>query len=187
MEMEFHGWMIGGWRKRWRLLIILLLRLPLIWIADPTAGNNSSPYQSTSFTQDTPFEEEVPFAYEEDQAARFVQPELNYHTFMSKTLKKCWSKQDTDLFYEAIQQFGTDFSLIQHLFPGRTRYQLKLKYKKEERQQPMRLSDALTNRSKNHSHFELVIGRLEKAVQLMKRQSMILTEMTTQLTLQEEV
>ncbi|KAI3959060.1 hypothetical protein MKX01_023736 [Papaver californicum] len=26
-----HGWITGVWRKRWRLLIILLLRLPLIW------------------------------------------------------------------------------------------------------------------------------------------------------------
>ncbi|KAL2485409.1 Clathrin interactor EPSIN 2 [Abeliophyllum distichum] len=57
----------------------------------------------------------------------------------------------------AIRQFGTDLSMIQQLFPGRTRNQVKLKYKKEERQHPMRLREALTNRAKDHSHFEKVI------------------------------
>lgn len=38
--------------------------------------------------------------------------------------------------------------MIQQLFPGRTRNQVKLKYKKEERQHPMRLREALTNRAK---------------------------------------
>ncbi|KAL3377657.1 hypothetical protein AABB24_003853 [Solanum stoloniferum] len=87
---------------------------------------------------------------------------FNYQTYMDKTPSTRWSKQDTELFYEAVQQFGTDLSLIQQLFPGRTRRQLKLKYKKEERQNPFRLHDALTNRSKDHSHFERVIERLKQ-------------------------
>lgn len=144
-------------------LILLAEAKERLLVADPNAANNSSPCQSTTFTQDTHFEEEVPFAYEEDQAERFVQPKLNYHTFMNKTSTERWSKQDTDLFYEGIQQFGTDFTLIQQLFPGRARAQVKSKYKKEEQQHPKRLFDALTNRSKNHSHFELVIERLQKA------------------------
>ncbi|XP_006363193.1 transcription factor TFIIIB component B'' isoform X3 [Solanum tuberosum] len=93
----------------------------------------------------------------EDTSAYF-----NYQTYMDKTPSTRWSKQDTELFYEAVQQFGTDLSLIQQLFPGRTRRQLKLKYKKEERQNPFRLHDALTNRSKDHSHFERVIERLKQ-------------------------
>ncbi|KAI8023210.1 hypothetical protein LOK49_LG03G03468 [Camellia lanceoleosa] len=44
--------------------------------------------------------------------------------------------------------FGTDISMIQLLFPGCTRNQVKLKYKKEECQQPLRLQEALTNRAK---------------------------------------
>ncbi|KAI3858408.1 hypothetical protein MKX03_033954 [Papaver bracteatum] len=144
-------------------LILLAEAKERLLVADPNAANNSSPYQSTTVTQDTHFEEEVPFAYEEDQAERYVQPKLNYHTFMNKTSTERWSKQDTDLFYEGIQQFGTDFTLIQQLFPGRARAQVKSKYKKEEQQHPNRLFDALTNRSKNHSHFELVIERLQKA------------------------
>ncbi|KAI3861675.1 hypothetical protein MKW98_000627 [Papaver atlanticum] len=144
-------------------LILLAEAKERLLVADPNAANNSSPYQSTTVTQDTHFEEEVPFAYEEDQAERYVQPKLNYHTFMNKTSTERWSKQDTDLFYEGIQQFGTDFTLIQQLFPERARAQVKSKYKKEEQQHPKRLFDALTNRSKNHSHFEMVIERLQKA------------------------
>lgn len=37
--------------------------------------------------------------------------------------------------------------MIQQLFPDRTRRQVKLKYKKEERQHPLRLHEALLNRA----------------------------------------
>ncbi|KAK2995297.1 hypothetical protein RJ640_010903 [Escallonia rubra] len=70
----------------------------------------------------------------------------------------------------AVRQFGTDLSMIQQLFPGRTRRQIKLKYKKEERQQPLRLREALTTRTKDHSHFELVIERLRQ-IAAEKRQN----------------
>ncbi|KAL0322132.1 UNVERIFIED_CONTAM: hypothetical protein Scaly_2509600 [Sesamum calycinum] len=125
---------------------------------------------------------------------------FNYHTHMDRTPSIRWSKQETELFYEAclpatcicssykngqcavlyhsvvhmlpmcaifsfdlaVRQFGTDLSMIQQLFPDRTRRQVKLKYKKEERQHPLRLRDALTNRTKDHSHFEKVIERLKQ-------------------------
>lgn len=44
---------------------------------------------------------------------------------------------------QALQQFGTDFELIQNLFPGRTRRQVKAKFKNEEKLNPVRLADAL--------------------------------------------
>ncbi|KAM6578639.1 hypothetical protein CsatB_030476 [Cannabis sativa] len=87
---------------------------------------------------------------------------VNYHSFMDRTPSTRWSKNDTELFYEAVRQIGTDFTIIQQLFPNRTREQVKLKFKKEERQHPLRLSDALTNRTKDHSHFESVIKQLQE-------------------------
>lgn len=45
-----------------------------------------------------------------------------------------WSKEDNDKFFDALSRFGTDFSLIQHLFPNRSRRQIKLKFKREERE-----------------------------------------------------
>ncbi|KAL3523145.1 hypothetical protein ACH5RR_015979 [Cinchona calisaya] len=87
---------------------------------------------------------------------------FNYHTYMDKTPIARWSKQDTELFFKAVQQFGTDLSMMQQLFPGKTRRQVKLKYKKEERHHPLRLHEALSNHAKDHSHFELVIERLKQ-------------------------
>ncbi|XP_052725316.1 transcription factor TFIIIB component B'' isoform X2 [Vigna angularis] len=87
----------------------------------------------------------------------------NYHTFMEKTPRGKWSKQDTELFYEAIRELGTDFSMIQQLFPDKTRRQIKLKYKKEEREHYLRLRDAIHNRAKDHSHYNLLIERLQQS------------------------
>ncbi|PWA53386.1 Homeodomain-like protein [Artemisia annua] len=87
----------------------------------------------------------------------------NYGTHMRKRQAMKWTKQDTELFYEAIQQFGTDLSMIKECFPGRTREQIKAKYKKEERRQPLRLNDALTTRAEGTCYFKAVIARLKQA------------------------
>ncbi|MED6204562.1 hypothetical protein PIB30_010112 [Stylosanthes scabra] len=88
---------------------------------------------------------------------------FNYQSFMEKTPRGKWTKHDNELFYEAVRQFGTDFSMIQQLFPDRSRHQIKLKFKKEERQHPLRLADAVNNRSKDHFHFKMLIERLQQA------------------------
>ncbi|ALC39965.1 CG9305 [Drosophila busckii] len=44
-----------------------------------------------------------------------------------------WSAEDTVRFYRSLQTIGTDFSLMVQMFPKRTRRDLKLKYKREER------------------------------------------------------
>ncbi|XP_052189713.1 uncharacterized protein LOC127799588 isoform X2 [Diospyros lotus] len=95
----------------------------------------------------------------------------NYQSFTNRTPRSRWSKQDTELFYKAVRQFGSDISMIQQLFPDRTRTQVKLKYKNEERQHPLRLHEALTNRAKDHSHFELVIERLQQLAAQEKQSS----------------
>lgn len=92
-------------------------------------------------------------------------PPVNYHTYMDKIPRTRWSKEDTELFYQGIRQFGDNFSMIQQLLPDKTRHQIKLKYKKEERQHRLRLLDALTNRTKDHTLYELVIERLQQAAQ----------------------
>ncbi|XP_022938444.1 uncharacterized protein LOC111444681 isoform X1 [Cucurbita moschata] len=96
---------------------------------------------------------------------------FNYHSFMDKTSRTKWSKHDTERFYEAVRQFGTDFCMIQQLFPGRTRHQIKLKFKNEERHHPFRLSDAITNRAKDHSQFLSLIGQLQEAANKAKHES----------------
>ncbi|KAM6554820.1 hypothetical protein CsatB_015582 [Cannabis sativa] len=111
---------------------------------------------------------------DDEQPTYSAQPSssyVNYHSFMGKTPSTRWSKNDTELFYEAVQQIGTDFSIIQQLFPNRTRKQLKMKFKKEERQHPLRLSDSLNDRSKDHSHFESVIKRLQELAAQAKQEA----------------
>ncbi|KAK9071151.1 hypothetical protein SSX86_009719 [Deinandra increscens subsp. villosa] len=87
----------------------------------------------------------------------------NYRTHMKITPRVKWTKLDTELFYEAIQQFGTDLSMVTECFPGRTREQIRSKFKKEYKQQRLRIESALNTRAKGHSHFEFVIERLKQA------------------------
>ncbi|KAL1213551.1 hypothetical protein V5N11_000623 [Cardamine amara subsp. amara] len=58
---------------------------------------------------------------------------INYQMYMNKTSRSRWSKQNNELFYEGIQEFGSNLSMVQQLFPDRTREQMKLKFKLEER------------------------------------------------------
>ncbi|GKD45279.1 homeodomain-like protein, partial [Tanacetum coccineum] len=102
-----------------------------------------------------PFDEDEAYAHGEGSADEHDNSVVaqnathyNYGTHLKKRRAMKWTKQDTELFYEAIQQFGTDLSMIKECcFPGRTREQIKSKYKKEERKQPLRLNDALTTRA----------------------------------------
>ncbi|TYH53625.1 hypothetical protein ES332_D09G112400v1 [Gossypium tomentosum] len=100
----------------------------------------------------------------DDQVNGSAQSDIyfNYQTLMTKEPRARWSKQDTELFYGAIRQFGPDFSLIQQLFPGRSRHQIKLKFKNEERRSPFKLSEALASRASDHSYFAKVVEQLQQ-------------------------
>ncbi|WFD42583.1 hypothetical protein MPSI1_001229 [Malassezia psittaci] len=58
-----------------------------------------------------------------------------------------WSEEETERFFQAISQWGTDFEIITRLFPQRTRREIKSKWSKESRQNPKRLDDAFTRRT----------------------------------------
>ncbi|KAK9903192.1 hypothetical protein M0R45_001157 [Rubus argutus] len=90
---------------------------------------------------------------------------FNYQSYMDKAPIARWSKKDTELFYEGIEQFGSDFSMIAQLFPGRTRHQIKLKFKKEDRQNPLRINEAFRRHSKDNSKYISVINELQKVAQ----------------------
>ncbi|KAF1915742.1 hypothetical protein BDU57DRAFT_518867 [Ampelomyces quisqualis] len=60
---------------------------------------------------------------------------------------KRWTRDDTELFYQGLQNFGTDFQMISHMFPGATRRSIKLKFTREERDDPQRVRDALLGKS----------------------------------------
>lgn len=57
-------------------------------------------------------------------------------TFSKRESSTKWEMPETERFFEALQKFGCDFSLIEASFQGRSRRQLKLKFKREERENP---------------------------------------------------
>uniref|UniRef100_A0A0E0D9C5 Myb-like domain-containing protein n=1 Tax=Oryza meridionalis TaxID=40149 RepID=A0A0E0D9C5_9ORYZ len=73
---------------------------------------------------------------------------LNYHSYMNRQTRAKWSKSETDKFYEGLQQFGSDFAMIQHLFPDKSRNQVRQKFKAEEKKHPMQVHDAIMHRSR---------------------------------------
>lgn len=159
----------------------------LIWLAEHRERISSKEGKTSEVPSNIPsagtsyagYDDDEIFASEhggfsDDQTTPIVQESstyTNYQTYMNKTPRSRWSKQDTELFYEALRQFGSDISMIQQLFPGRSRTQVKLKYKKEERQNPLRLHEALTTRSTDHSHFKLVIEHLKEIAAKEKENS----------------
>jgi hypothetical protein len=64
-----------------------------------------------------------------------------------------WSDEETKSFYFALYQFGTDFSTMEGVIPNRIRRQLYLKFKIEERKNPI-IIDSLMSRK---SSFETIL------------------------------
>jgi len=93
-----------------------------------------------------------------------TQQQLNSATYSRRTHPERWSHADTELFYKALREFGTDFSLIERLFPGRNRRQVKRKWLKEERLNPARVEEALKWRGGGEtSQYEDMIAMLQQA------------------------
>jgi transcription factor TFIIIB component B'' len=48
---------------------------------------------------------------------------------------------------QGLRQFGSDFAMIQQLFPDKTRHHVRQKFKAEEKKNPMLIHDAIIHRS----------------------------------------
>ena len=86
---------------------------------------------------------------------------LNSATYSNRAKAEKWSKEDTELFYRAMTQFGTDFSLIARLFPGRSRRQVKRKYLIEDRADPRRVEQAIKSRDQDPMMYKNLIAVLQ--------------------------
>ena len=67
----------------------------------------------------------------------------NSATYMKKEKVKFWDYEAEKRFYDGLRQFGTDFEMISMLFKDRSRRHIKLKYNKEERVNPQKITAAL--------------------------------------------
>ncbi|KAK9880468.1 hypothetical protein WA026_011713 [Henosepilachna vigintioctopunctata] len=56
-----------------------------------------------------------------------------YGVYKKVKRSKDWTHSETLRFYKALSTIGTDFTLMCELFPNRTRRELKMKFKKEEK------------------------------------------------------
>ncbi|KAG2176564.1 hypothetical protein INT44_007227 [Umbelopsis vinacea] len=73
---------------------------------------------------------------------------VNSQSFGKKSKSSRWSAEETDKFYNALAQWGTDFEMITRLFPERNRRQIKLKFVREERVAPSKVTDYLIRKIK---------------------------------------
>jgi len=64
-------------------------------------------------------------------------------TYMKRERAQLWDHAGNDLFYKGLRMFGTDFEMIAKMFPHRNRRQIKLKFNKEEKDNPHRINKAL--------------------------------------------
>ena len=66
-----------------------------------------------------------------------------YKSFLREQKYERWGLDETRRFFAALRQCGTEFSLMQNFFPGRTRKQLKMKFMREEREHPELIKQTL--------------------------------------------
>ncbi|XP_045175419.2 transcription factor TFIIIB component B'' homolog [Mercenaria mercenaria] len=71
-----------------------------------------------------------------------------YGSFRKRNLSKRWSKKETKKFYKALAMIGIDFFLINQLFPNRNRFEIKKKFKKEEKVNRVLIEKVLKERIK---------------------------------------
>ncbi|KAJ3895549.1 hypothetical protein GG344DRAFT_62099 [Lentinula edodes] len=69
----------------------------------------------------------------------------NSSTYGTKLRGTRWSAEETELFYEALSQYGENYELISYVMPGRDRKSCKNKFKAEDKKNPARINHCLNN------------------------------------------
>ncbi|XP_078071008.1 uncharacterized protein LOC144495050 isoform X3 [Mustelus asterias] len=97
--------------------------------------------------------------------------QTTYSSFRKSTHTKPWSNKD--MFFLAISMVGTDFSMIGHLFPNRTRIEIKNKFKREEKLNSWRIDKAFKEKKPLDLEFfgELLTKVLEADSKTKKEKS----------------
>ena len=72
----------------------------------------------------------------------------NQRTNMKISKRENWDEEMTELFYDGLRMFGTDFGMIARMFPGRSRRTIKLKFTKEEKVNEARINQTLIHERK---------------------------------------
>ncbi|KAJ4485880.1 hypothetical protein J3R30DRAFT_3442662 [Lentinula aciculospora] len=70
---------------------------------------------------------------------------INSSTYGTKLRGTRWSVEETELFYEALSQYGENYELISYVLPGRDRKSCKNKFRAEDKKNPARINFSLNN------------------------------------------
>ncbi|KAK9766554.1 hypothetical protein K7432_004278 [Basidiobolus ranarum] len=80
---------------------------------------------------------------EESAADRYV----NSGTYLKRIKSQRWTPEETEMFYQGLAKWGSDFSLVASMIPGRTQKHVKYKFKREELHNLQRINEALLRRN----------------------------------------
>lgn len=114
---------------------------------------------------------------------------INSYSFSAKERPERWTDDETNMFFSALSVWGTDFNLIAHMFPSRTRHQIKTKFKYEERKNSAKVQMYLVHRRKvNIKEYAKISGTDIVDVDRMEDElARIRSEHHRQLKLEEEM
>ncbi|EPR78779.1 Transcription initiation factor TFIIIB Bdp1 subunit [Spraguea lophii 42_110] len=69
---------------------------------------------------------------------------ITSHTFRKRAKFPRWTITENELFFNALEICGLEFTLISELFDNKTRKQIKAKYKREEKNNPQKISSIMS-------------------------------------------
>ncbi|XP_055371943.1 uncharacterized protein LOC129605937 [Condylostylus longicornis] len=97
-----------------------------------------------SLVIETTAEKQAKSALAASKSAIYLDEYSGNNGFYSRQKRtKDWTPEETIKFYRCLHTIGTDFSMMLSLFPNRSRRDLKLKFKKEERNNVVLINKAL--------------------------------------------
>uniref|UniRef100_A0A2N9J4E0 Uncharacterized protein n=1 Tax=Fagus sylvatica TaxID=28930 RepID=A0A2N9J4E0_FAGSY len=137
----------------------------------PNLSSYNSFHEESSYNGEETFASEQGRGSDDDQPSYEVQPSnpfINYQTFMDKTPSTRWSKQDTELFYEfmALKNYlMNSFSIVKQVFIFTGESWKVAKWIYLVKQLFAALLVVQHRYMLDHSHFQLVIERLQQASQ----------------------
>jgi len=96
---------------------------------------------------------------EYEEVTEGIHATATYSSFLKRRKSIVWGFEETRIFYNCLRQCGTEFSMMQAFFPGRTRKQLKKKFYREEKEHPELVKQALyTSLPLEMTPFEAQLG-----------------------------
>ena len=92
-----------------------------------------------------------------------------YGRWSRKRRHRDWTEKETVKFYKALSVVGSDFSMMESIFTNRTRSELRLKFKKEERSNS-KLVDKCLNEKRMFTDLDSLINASEDEVEVVESQ-----------------